>query len=58
MAAKPMLPPAFGISFPLGGQVPATSLYGAPHPFHRQSLPMSPVGLYAAHVGYSMYHLA
>ncbi|MGH0157409.1 UNVERIFIED_CONTAM: hypothetical protein FKN15_050717 [Acipenser sinensis] len=58
MAAKPMLPPAFGISFPLGAHVPATSLYGAPHPFHRQSLPMSPVGLYAAHVGYSMYHLA
>ncbi|XP_041122718.1 homeobox protein MSX-2-like [Polyodon spathula] len=58
MAAKPMLPPAFGISFPLGAHVPATSLYGASHPFQRQSLPMSPVGLYAAHVGYSMYHLA
>ncbi|XP_023655709.1 homeobox protein MSX-1a [Paramormyrops kingsleyae] len=56
MAAKPMLPPAFGISFPLGAHVPAS--YGASHPFQRHSLPVSPVGLYAAHVGYSMYHLA
>ncbi|MBN3301984.1 HOX71 protein, partial [Amia calva] len=56
MAAKPMLPPAFGISFPLGTHVPAS--YGASHPFQRHSLPVSPVGLYAAHVGYSMYHLA
>ncbi|KAL3058998.1 hypothetical protein OYC64_011018 [Pagothenia borchgrevinki] len=54
MAAKPMLPPAFGISFPLGAH-PAS--YGS-HPFHRHSLPVSPMGLYAAHVGYSMYHLA
>ncbi|XP_064199626.1 homeobox protein MSX-1a [Anguilla rostrata] len=56
MAAKPMLPPAFGISFPLGAHVPAS--YGTSHPFQRHSLPVSPVGLYAAHVGYSMYHLA
>lgn len=56
MAAKPMLPPAFGISFPLGAHVPAS--YAASHPFQRHSLPVSPVGLYAAHVGYSMYHLA
>ncbi|XP_028302825.1 homeobox protein MSX-1a [Gouania willdenowi] len=55
MAAKPMLPPAFGISFPLGAHVPAS--YGS-HPFQRHTLPVSPVGLYAAHVGYSMYHLA
>ncbi|PKK31069.1 msh homeobox 1 [Columba livia] len=49
MAAKPMLPPAaFGISFPLGGPaVAGGSLYGA----------VAPVGLYTAHVGYSMYHL-
>ncbi|GCC27339.1 homeobox protein MSX-1a [Chiloscyllium punctatum] len=58
MAAKPMLPPAFGISFPIGTPVPASSLYGASHHFHRPTLPVSPVGLYAAHVGYSMYHLA
>ncbi|XP_041834832.1 homeobox protein MSX-1a [Melanotaenia boesemani] len=56
MAAKPMLPPAFGISFPLGAHVPAS--YAGSHPFQRHSLPVSPVGLYAAHMGYSMYHLA
>ncbi|XP_058486485.1 homeobox protein MSX-1a [Solea solea] len=56
MAAKPMLPPAFGISFPLGAHVPGS--YAGSHPFQRHSLPVSPVGLYAAHVGYSMYHLA
>ncbi|XP_034545502.1 homeobox protein MSX-1a [Notolabrus celidotus] len=56
MAAKPMLPPAFGISFPLGAHVPAS--YAGSHPFQRHSLPVSPMGLYAAHVGYSMYHLA
>ncbi|XP_075435029.1 homeobox protein MSX-1 [Ascaphus truei] len=57
MAAKPMLPPAFGISFPLGTPVPTASLYGTSHPFHRPTLPVSPMGLYTAHVGYSMYHL-
>ncbi|XP_010879093.1 homeobox protein MSX-1a [Esox lucius] len=56
MAAKPMLPPAFGISFPLGAHVPSS--YGGSHHFQRHSLPVSPMGLYAAHVGYSMYHLA
>ncbi|XP_029989496.1 homeobox protein MSX-1a [Sphaeramia orbicularis] len=55
MAAKPMLPPAFGISFPLGAHVPGT--YAGSHPFQRHSLPVSPM-VYAAHVGYSMYHLA
>ncbi|XP_043912145.1 homeobox protein MSX-1 [Protopterus annectens] len=58
MAAKPMLPPAFGISFPLGTPVPATSLYGTSHPFHRPALPVPSVGLYTAHVGYGMYHIA
>ncbi|KAM4053776.1 homeobox protein MSX-1 [Anomaloglossus baeobatrachus] len=58
MAAKPMLPPAFGISFPLGTAVPTASLYGASNPFHRPALPVSPMGLYTAHVGYSMYHLS
>ncbi|XP_061641673.1 homeobox protein MSX-1a [Phyllopteryx taeniolatus] len=56
MAAKPMLPPAFGISFPLSAHVPGS--YVGSHAFQRHSLPVSPVGLYAAHVGYSMYHLA
>ncbi|KAG8453486.1 hypothetical protein GDO86_000206 [Hymenochirus boettgeri] len=58
MAAKPMLPPAFGISFPLGTAVPTTSLYGTSIPFQRPTLPVSPMGLYTAHVGYSMYHLS
>ncbi|XP_009562981.2 homeobox protein MSX-1 [Cuculus canorus] len=59
MAAKPMLPPAaFGISFPLGSPaVAGASLYGASSPFQRAGLPVAPVGLYTAHVGYSMYHL-
>ncbi|XP_053114488.1 homeobox protein MSX-1 [Hemicordylus capensis] len=59
MAAKPMLPPAaFGISFPLGGPaVAGASLYASSGPFQRAGLPVAPVGLYAAHVGYSMYHL-
>nr|XP_060633966.1 homeobox protein MSX-1 [Anolis sagrei ordinatus] len=66
MAAKPLLPPAaaaaFGLSFPLGGPpalAAGASLY-ASGPFARgATLPVSPVGLYAAaHVGYSMYHLS
>ncbi|XP_055033432.1 homeobox protein MSX-1a [Misgurnus anguillicaudatus] len=52
MATKPMLPPAFGISFPLGAQV---SAYSGSHQLHRHS--MTPMGLYT-HMGYSMYHLA
>ncbi|XP_060103243.1 homeobox protein MSX-1 [Heteronotia binoei] len=72
MAAKPLLPPhaaAFGLSFPLGAAPAAgASLYAAAAaaasagPFPRAAgLPLpGPVGLYAAaaHVGYSMYHLA
>ncbi|XP_006766648.2 PREDICTED: homeobox protein MSX-1, partial [Myotis davidii] len=54
MAAKPMLPPAaFGLSFPLGG--PAAVAAAANPPL--AALPVAPVGLYTAHVGYSMYHL-
>ncbi|XP_056094803.1 homeobox protein MSX-1a [Rhinichthys klamathensis goyatoka] len=52
MASKPMLPPAFGISFP---HLPGS--YSGSHEFHRHSLSLSPVGLYT-HMGYSMYHLA
>ncbi|XP_060758501.1 homeobox protein MSX-1a [Neoarius graeffei] len=65
MAAKPMLPPGtFGISFPLGTHVPGSyggggGGGGGAHAFQRPSVPVSPVGLYAAaHMGYSMYHLA
>ncbi|XP_040822089.1 homeobox protein MSX-1 [Ochotona curzoniae] len=63
MTAKPMLPPAaFGLSFPLGGPAAVAaaagaSLYSASGPFQRAALPVAPVGLYTAHVGYSMYHL-
>ncbi|XP_038601495.1 homeobox protein MSX-1 [Tachyglossus aculeatus] len=65
MAAKPLLPPAaFGLSFPLGAPAAVAaaaaagaSLYGASGPFQRAALPVAPVGLYTAHVGYSMYHL-
>ncbi|KAK9963864.1 hypothetical protein ABG768_007024 [Culter alburnus] len=55
MATKPMLPPAFGISFPVGAHVPAS--YSGSHQFHRHSMSLTPVGLYT-HMGYSMYHLA
>uniref|UniRef100_A0A8C2HNL1 Muscle segment homeobox 1a n=1 Tax=Cyprinus carpio TaxID=7962 RepID=A0A8C2HNL1_CYPCA len=55
MATKPMLPPAFGFSFPVGAHAPAS--YTGSHPFHRHSVSMTPVGLYT-HMGYSMYHLA
>ncbi|KAL7976366.1 hypothetical protein Chor_015430 [Crotalus horridus] len=61
MAAKPLLPPAaFGLSFPLGSPaVAGASLYASGGPFQRAAMPVTPVGLYAAaHVGYSMYHLA
>uniref|UniRef100_A0A8C5WU77 Msh homeobox 1 n=1 Tax=Laticauda laticaudata TaxID=8630 RepID=A0A8C5WU77_LATLA len=61
MATKPLLPPAaFGLSFPLGNPAMAgASLYASGGPFQRSGLPVAPVGLYAAaHVGYSMYHLA
>uniref|UniRef100_A0A670Y7P9 Msh homeobox 1 n=1 Tax=Pseudonaja textilis TaxID=8673 RepID=A0A670Y7P9_PSETE len=61
MATKPLLPPAaFGLSFPLGSPAMAgASLYASGGPFQRSGLPIAPVGLYAAaHVGYSMYHLA
>ncbi|XP_048365986.1 homeobox protein MSX-1 [Sphaerodactylus townsendi] len=62
LAAKPLLPPAaaaFGLSFPLAAPVAAgASLYASSGPFPRAGLPVAPVGLYAAHVGYSMYHLS
>ncbi|XP_026106437.1 homeobox protein MSX-2-like [Carassius auratus] len=51
LASKPMLPPAFGFSFPVG----AHASYTGSHPFHRHSVSVTPVGLYT-HMGYSMYH--
>nr|BAD07299.1 Msx2 protein [Ambystoma mexicanum] len=57
MAAKPILPPGFSLPFPMNSPLHA-SLYGSSYPFHRPMLPLSPVGLYATPVGYSMYHLS
>ncbi|KAJ1126842.1 hypothetical protein NDU88_005248 [Pleurodeles waltl] len=57
MAAKPILPPGFSLPFPINSPLHA-SLYGSSYPFHRPMLPISPVGLYATPVGYSMYHLS
>ncbi|XP_006631892.1 homeobox protein MSH-D [Lepisosteus oculatus] len=58
MAAKPMLHPGFTLPFPINSPLQSASLYGQSYPFHRPVLPMSSVGLYAAPVGYSMYHLS
>ncbi|MBN3302522.1 homeobox protein MSH-D [Amia ocellicauda] len=58
MATKPMLHPGFTLPFPLSSPLQTASLYGQSYPFHRPMLPVSPVGLYAAPVGYSMYHLS
>ncbi|XP_006028786.1 homeobox protein MSX-2 [Alligator sinensis] len=58
MAAKPMLPSGFSLPFPINSPIQAASLYGTSYPFHRPVLPISPVGLYATPVGYSMYHLS
>lgn len=53
------LHPGFTLPLSLG----AMSLYGQPysayhHQHHRPVLPISPLGLYAAPLGYSMYHLS
>lgn len=54
------LHPGFTLPLSLG----AMSLYGQPysayhhHQHHRPVLPIPPLGLYAAPLGYSMYHLS
>ncbi|XP_018611878.1 homeobox protein MSX-2 [Scleropages formosus] len=59
MATKPLLHPSFTLPFPLNSPLQtAASLYGQSYPFHRPVLPVSPVGLYATPVGYSVYHLS
>ncbi|XP_041742517.1 homeobox protein MSX-2-like [Coregonus clupeaformis] len=59
MAAKPVLHPGFTLPMPLGAQLhTAVSLYGQSYPYHRPMLPLSPMGLYATPLGYSMYHLS
>lgn len=58
MAAKPVLHPGFTLPMPLGAQLhTAVSLYGQSYPYNRPMLPLSPMGLYATPLGYSMYHL-
>ncbi|XP_071385739.1 homeobox protein MSH-D-like [Centroberyx affinis] len=55
-AAAGALHPGFTLPLSLG----AVSLYGQSyyHHHHRPILPLSPLGLYAAPLGYSMYHLS
>ncbi|KAM6970443.1 homeobox protein MSH-D [Aplochiton taeniatus] len=51
------LHPGFTLPLPMG----AMSLYGqsySPYHHHRPMLPLSPVGLYATPLGYSMYHFS
>lgn len=59
LTAKPTLHPNFSLPLPLGTQLhSAVSLYGQSYPFQRPLLPVGPLGLYGAPLGYSMYHLA
>ncbi|KAA0720425.1 Homeobox protein MSH-D [Triplophysa tibetana] len=59
LTAKPTLHPNFSLHLPLGTQLhSAVSLYGQSYPFQRPLMPIAPVGLYGAPLGYSMYHLA
>ncbi|XP_017559315.1 homeobox protein MSH-A [Pygocentrus nattereri] len=61
MAAKPMLQSGLSLPFPLSTQPQAAALlYGqsGQFPFHRYMLPMPPLGIYSAPVGYNMYHLS
>ncbi|XP_056140276.1 homeobox protein MSH-D-like [Lampris incognitus] len=56
-AAAGALPHSFTLPLPLG----AMSLYGqtySAYHHHRPILPLSPLGLYATPLGYSMYHLS
>ncbi|KAL7858505.1 hypothetical protein AOLI_G00186070 [Acnodon oligacanthus] len=61
MAAKPVLQSGLSLPFPLSTQPQAAALlYGqsGQFPFHRYMLPMPPLGIYSAPVGYNMYHLS
>ncbi|XP_056266490.1 homeobox protein MSH-D [Pseudoliparis swirei] len=57
------LHPGFTLPLSLGAMsLGAMSLYGPPfsayHQHHRPVLPLAPIGLYAAPLGYSMYHFS
>uniref|UniRef100_A0A667YI64 Muscle segment homeobox 2b n=1 Tax=Myripristis murdjan TaxID=586833 RepID=A0A667YI64_9TELE len=57
-AAAGALHPGFTLPLSLGAMSLYGQSYSAYHHHHRPMLPLSPVGLYAAPLGYSMYHLS
>lgn len=57
-AAAGGLHPGFTLPLSLGAMSLYGQTYSAYHHHHRPILPISPLGLYAAPLGYSMYHLS
>ncbi|XP_049897319.1 homeobox protein MSH-D [Epinephelus moara] len=57
-AAAGGLHPGFTLPLSLGAMSLYGQSYSAYHHHHRPILPISPLGLYAAPLGYSMYHLS
>eukprot|EP00064_Thunnus_orientalis_P013875 superscaffoldBa00002323_g13916 len=57
-AAAGALHPGFTLPLSLGAMSLYGQSYSAYHQHHRPILPISPLGLYAAPLGYSMYHLS
>ncbi|XP_023132905.1 homeobox protein MSH-D [Amphiprion ocellaris] len=57
-AAAGALHPGFTLPLSLGAMSLYGQSYSAYHHHHRPILPISPLGLYAAPLGYSMYHLS
>lgn len=57
-AAAGGLHPGFTLPLSLGAMSLYGQSYSAYHHHHRPVLPISPLGLYAAPLGYSMYHLS
>ncbi|XP_020506794.1 homeobox protein MSH-D [Labrus bergylta] len=57
-AAAGGLHPGFTLPLSLGAMTLYGQSYSAYHHHHRPILPISPLGLYAAPLGYSMYHLS
>ncbi|KAM9728499.1 homeobox protein MSH-D [Menidia menidia] len=56
-SAAGALHPGFTLPLSLGAMSLYGQAYSAYHHHHRPILPISPLGLYAAPLGYSMYHL-
>ncbi|KAM3868757.1 homeobox protein MSH-D [Diretmus argenteus] len=57
-AAAGGLHPGFTLPLSLGAMSLYGQSYSAYHQHHRPILPLSPLGLYAAPLGYTMYHLS